>query len=301
MCKTSLWKRFVSLICVFGIICLTSVQSASAARSMTAEEEENDYTYEVEWLSDVDFILRGYLDGVQIEEISGSIGAETMIVEEFNEQGDLMNEETVTVSDIISPAPQEVIDELNESGLESQLVPLDYDTYAGYVQYRIYRGSRYDYNNLYIFYDIVDSQYISEYELHADEGKTLGYLAAAILTATGAFVPNPIVSALVVFLGGVVAGNSITVGAQGYIKGTMYDCNLEAESRVTTPYVTKHYSGTAFDGMIKKGQYGAWESGKAYEGYYPQFIREHDTAVATWLFNDFFEGSFNVNRWESEI
>lgn len=296
-------ENFVETFCKFGM-CLTCVQPSSAAfnDSMDESAEKLDgYTYVVEWLNDVDFIIRGYFDGVQVDEVSGSVGAETMLAKEFNEQGDLIKEETVTVSDIIKPAPQEVVNELHESGLDSQIMPMNYDTYAGYVQYRIYRGSGYDYNNLYIFYDIVDSDYVSEYELHADSGRSLGWIVGGILVATGVAIPEKIMGSIIAAMGGVIMGTSITVGTQGYFKGTLYDCNLEAESRVTTPYVTKHYSGKAFDGMIKEGQYGAWESGKAYEGYYPQFIREHDTAVATWLFNDFFEGSFNVNRWESEI
>lgn len=301
MLRMRSWKQFVSLLCAFGMMCVTCVQPASAVQSAVPEVGENNYTYEIEWLNDVDFVLRGYLDGKLVDEVSGSVGAETMLAKEFNEQGDLIKEETVTVSDIIKPAPQEVVDELKDSGLEGQVSPLAYDTYAGYVQYRIFRGSRYDYNNLYIHYDIVDQQYVSEYELNVESGRSLGWVAGGILVATGVAIPEKIVGSIIAAIGGAIMGTSITVGAQGYFKGTLYDCNLEAESRVTSPYVTKYYSGKAFNGQLKKGQYGAWKSGKAYEGYYPQFIREHDTFVATWLFNDFFEGSFDVNQWESAI
>lgn len=127
------WKQFASLLCAFGMMCVTCVQPASAVQSAVPEVGENNYTYEIEWLNDVDFVLRGYLDGKLVDEVSGSVGAETMLAKEFNEQGDLIKEETVTVSDIIKPAPQEVVDELKDSGLEEQVSPLAYDTYAGYV------------------------------------------------------------------------------------------------------------------------------------------------------------------------
>ena len=304
MCKKTLWKRFVSLVCALGIMCLTCVQSSFAVctdSTSTKLEGFGGYTCEIEWISGVDFVIKGYLDGKLVDEVSGCVGGDTMLAKEFDENEDIVETETVEVSDVIRPAPQEVIDEMNESDLQNEVMPIAYDTYAGYVQYRIYRGSGYDYNNLYIFYDTIDSSYVSEYELHADEGKTLAFLAGAVLAATGVLMPTAMLAAVVGFLGGAVASGSVTIGAQGYFTGTLYDCNLEAESRVATPYVTKYYSGKAFDGRYKKGSTGAWQTGKAYEGYYPQFIREHDTAVATWLFNDFFEGSFNVYRWNSEI
>lgn len=73
------------------------------------------------------------------------------------------------------------------------------------------------------------------------------------MVATGVAIPEKIMGSIIAAMGGVIMGTSITVGTQGYFKGTLYDCNLEAESRVTTPYVTKHYGGKAFDGMIKEG------------------------------------------------
>lgn len=57
----------------------------------------------------------------------------------------------------------------------------------------------------------------------------------------------------------------------------------------------------AFNGNTRVADQ-AWKKGqKVYEGYYPQFIRQKDTTVAGWIFNDFFSGTYDVYKWSSLI
>ena len=121
---------------------------------------------------------------------------------------------------------------------------------------------------------------------------------SAIAAATGAYLTNAILSTIISYLGGLVTDGLITKGAHGYFSGTQYDYNVKATDPATNRYKT--YTGRAFDGRYRTGS-SAWQTGKAYEGYYPQFIRERDNSVATWLFYDFFSGTHDVYRWSSLI
>ena len=80
-----------------------------------------------------------------------------------------------------------------------------------------------------------------------------------------------------------------------------YDYNLGAENRAVSPIVRRTYNGKAFNGNTRVADQ-AWKKGqKVYEGYYPQFIRQKDTTVAGWIFNEFFSGTYDVYKWSSLI
>ena len=197
----------------------------------------------------------------------------------------------IQVSSIITKAK----DEDNSEDVSEPLVAA-YNSYAGSVEYRVL-ADKYYYYTLDIYYDIVDESEVDNYELHADKNTTIGILAGAIAAATGVYIESEILKVIVVAIGGAFASGKLTKNVSGVFKGTKYDCNLMAEAEDGR---SKTYSGAAFDGQARK-QSGSWKNVKAYEGYYPQFIRERDTGVASWLFDDFFTGTFDVYRWNSEI
>ncbi len=133
MCKVGLWKRIIYGICAFAILSLTCMQSAMAALNNAEVEVPgavNGYICEFEWLTDTDFIIRGYLDGILIHEVTGRVGGETILSKEYDEEGNILKTETITVSDIIREAPQEVVDELDEAGLTSGTMPAPYPAFV---------------------------------------------------------------------------------------------------------------------------------------------------------------------------
>ncbi|MDR3765700.1 MAG: hypothetical protein Q3Y08_01495 [Butyricicoccus sp.] len=96
---------------MFLILCLVGFPFAGAVDTDISQTRDG-YTTEIEWLSDVDFIIRGYLDGVLLHEAVGKVGGETVLSREFDADGNLIREEIIQVSDVISPAPEEVVQEL---------------------------------------------------------------------------------------------------------------------------------------------------------------------------------------------
>lgn len=128
MCKTG--KRI--FFCMFLILCFIGLPFAGAVDKNASQTGEG-YAVEFEWLSDVDFIVRGYQDGVLLHEAVGKVGGETMLSREFDEDGNLIREEIIQVSDVIAPAPEEIVQELRiyeaAERLRTALVPcLSYTT-----------------------------------------------------------------------------------------------------------------------------------------------------------------------------
>ena len=138
-------------------------------------------------------------------------------------------------------------------------------------------------------------------EINADANTNLSLFIGAVLSVTGVALGTGIAAGIIRFVGGVVSGGTITKGAHGYFSGTQYDYNLGAENRAVSPIVRRTYNGKAFNGNTRVADQ-AWKKGqKVYEGYYPQFIRQKDTTVAGWIFNDFFSGTYDVYKWSSLI
>ena len=63
---------------MFLILCFIGLPFAGAVDKNSSQTGEG-YAVEFEWLSDVDFIVRGYQDGVLLHEAVGKVGGETML------------------------------------------------------------------------------------------------------------------------------------------------------------------------------------------------------------------------------
>lgn len=230
-----------------------------------------------------------------VQEVSGSVGQDVLTVKSYStDEMMTMSEpeiQEIQVSSIITKAR----DEDNSEDISEALLAA-YNSYVGSVEYRVL-ADKYYYYTLDIYYDIVDESEVDDYELHADKNMMIGILAGAIAAAVGVYLEAEILEVIVAAMGGAFASGKLTKNVSGVFKGTKYDCNLMAETEAGR---SKTYSGASFDGKAKKLS-GSWKNVKAYEGYYPQFIREKDTGVASWLFDDFFTGTFDVYRWNSEI
>lgn len=291
-------KRMLSMICSVSILTLSLIPTSFAADENTNIASGDGYTYEIEWKNDKDFVLTGFVDGEAFDRVSGSIGGEYITWENFSQSDSPSNINDselsyIKVSDIIAPAE-------SVGTFEPSITPMRYSQQAGSLQYRVLLD-KYYYHTIYVDYEIVGVAEVSDYELHADANMSLSVLIGSILTVTGVRMGVGILATIIGTMGGVVSNGTVLKGFFGYFSGTQYDYNVGAENRAVYPIARREYSGRAFDGRIRKGN-GPWQTGqKAYEGYYPQFIREKDTAVATWVFNDFFSGTFDVNSWDSKI
>ena len=297
--RTTFFKRCVTLICVFALFCASCIQTSSAAHRYKDAGLNDDYQYEIEWHNNHDFTITGYVDGKLFDMVSGSIGGEKLTVQTFDDK----STNTFSSSEVMEVDVSSIITEVTDSDsptLECVISRTAYNSYAGYVKYRILAGTTTYYETLHVSYDIIDTNSVTEYELNAQANTNFTIILAAVISVVGFTMGGGILARIIIWIGGVISGGKITKGASGYFSGTQYDYNIKAENRAVSPFSSKTYSGKAFDGRYKVGN-GAWKTGKAYEGYYPQFIREKDNAVATWLFNDFFFGTFDVYRWSTSI
>lgn len=301
MYKKNFCHRIISIICSSAILLTSCLTPAFAANKKSDIDSCAGYSYEIEWHNDTDFTLRGYVNDELYDEVSGSLGGEKLTVRIFG-KSDSENTTTIsgpvvqelTVSDYITTVSDETTPDM-----EDEPSAIAYNTYAGYVQYRVL-ADQYYYYPLYIYYDIESSVPLKDEKITVPEGMSLTQIAGIILSATGAVIPVAWVSVVVVMLGGILSTGILTNSISGQFTGTKYNYNLKAENRTVSPTISKTYSGTAFNGRIRKGN-EAWKDTKLYDGYYPQFIREKDTAVANWLFNDFFVGTYDISRWYSVI
>lgn len=299
MRKTGFLKRMISMICIISIMTISFVQPSFAANTAPTITSNDGYTYEIEWQNDTDFILTGFINGTAIDRVTGSIGGEYVTLETL-EQGNTLQDRSnntlsrIKVSDMITPAEGAAPPELS--------IPLPYATKqsAGSLQYRVL-ADKYYYYTLYVDYIIEGSGTINEYEIHADANTNLSVFISVVLSATSVALGAGIAATIIGFLGGEVSKGYITKGAYGYISGTQYDYSTGVENRAVSPVVRKTYNGKAFNGRTRVGEQAWKQDQKAYEGHYPQFIRKKDTAVAGWIFNDFFSGTYDVYKWNSLI
>lgn len=298
MRKTGFLKRMISMICIISIMTISFVQPSFAANTAPTITSNDGYTYEIEWQNDTDFILTGFINGTAIDRVTGSIGGEYLTLETF-EQGNMVQDRSnntvsrIKVSDIIIPAEDEQAPEVTP-------VPVTYASSAGSIQYRVL-ADKYYYYTINVDYEIINTSKVSEYEINADANTNLSLFIGAVLNVTGIALGTGIAAGIIRLVGGIVSGGKITKGAHGYFSGTQYDYNIGAENRAVSPIVRRTHSGKAFNGNTRIADQ-AWKTDqKVYEGYYPQFIREKDTTVAGWIFNDFFSGTYDVYKWSSLI
>lgn len=300
------WMRLISIVCSFALVC-TSAFAVPAQQDIVQNEEfisttaDDGYHCEITWMNDTDFVVTGYINDDIKEVVTGSVGNDILTVEKYNENMTINSTEQVDASDIVREAPEDVVSSAPE--IESTpMVPFANNfRYVGSVTYRQQTSSgTYKYPAVYVYYKDVSNGYVPEYELNAFAGRTVSSIIAAIVSASGVYLGAGTVAVIIAGLGGAVGSGNVTQGAYGYFRGTQYTYTTRFQNKYSNPTVTQTEGGSAFNGELRKKGQTVWNTGKAFEDYYPQFIREKDRAIANAAFNMFYDGTMTIYNWNNQ-
>ena len=297
-----LFNRMVSCILVG---CMTTSSLAFAADTkediQVVPSDNSAYHCEITWNNDTDFTVTGYLNGEVTETVTGSIGGETVTMTTYSDSDRSLSETEYNVSDIISKA------EYNESVPNDEVETISAAPraasykYAGSVTYRQPTSSG-KYKNVYVyaFYTNTGSSTVDHYALNAEAGTALSVLISIVLSATGVYFSGTMMGFIVSALGSSVDSGKLAQRLYGYFRGTKYDMKVRFQNKYSNPSATETRTGSAFNGYFSRDDI-KWSNGKAYEGFYAQFIREKDRSVANSAYNFFYDGPMTITNWNNQF
>lgn len=296
-----IFNRFVSCILV-GCMTTSSMAFATDVKEdvQVIPSGNSAYHCEITWDNDTDFTVTGYLNDEVTETVTGSIGGETVTLTTYSDSERSLSKTEYKVSDIITKVEdnESVLNDKAEVVASPRAVS---NKYAGSVTYRQPTSSG-KYKNVYVyaFYTDINNSTVDNYALNADSGTLISVLISAVVSATGVYLTSYIMAFIVGALGGAVSNSKLTQSVHGYFTGTKYDYNVRFQNKYSNPTATELRSGSAFNGYFRKTTTDGWVNSKAYEGFYPQFIREKDRAVANSAYNFFYDGSMTITNWNNQ-
>ncbi|WP_304943966.1 hypothetical protein [Vallitalea guaymasensis] len=314
-------KKVIALVlCFTMMLSMVNISYASDLKVLDKNKVElNGFTYTMTENKDGSFAIRSFKDGVKYDEVTGFKGGDNLVRTEYishdskveSEQSsfDNLKIEKIKVEKILSKTSLSSDDKLKadmflESSVTSQLpslmtvrssVPSSY-TYEGKIDYNdIYLfGMTYDYNLN--FYSKINDTVYGTYNMNSDAGTAITVIISA-LVAVFTYGTISLWVAVLIAIGAPITNNILNYAFSRSLTGyiTSYYCGAED----TDTDRTNFYEGVKIEMTSLDTNTGTSITTYEYDGIYPKLFHDESTALAYWLYCDFWDGGTypGVDNW----
>jgi len=280
------FKKIISflLICSLSLSMCTSALAFNHSTSDFADFTIGDLDYIEKRTNDGLFILTSYRDGKMFDRVTIQMGSNEISYEQFHTSNTKIPAapvaQTYYISDIIKPNVKNAM----RAGYSIKKGSL------GTVEYTAIDVMGPQIRTL-SFTSAFDGSINSRFDVSGPEGTAWSVIISAIVAGFDYYITGGLGKAILIAVVGSLSGSFTSKAFSTSIDGTCYRYNVTAKAEDKR---TSTHGGEVYYGSLKKD--GKWvHSQTIYDGYYPEFIAEKDTAVAVWFYQDFGADTFSVN------